>query len=201
MDLQKKKKNKKMIKNQVYHIKNIYGNLCEKIVNVQIYKAFYLEDLSFSNKEITTNKELEYNLLKEEFSSLFFFELKPDIKLIKDNIFKLRNQIENHFLSFYNKNEIIENYYKEVKYSESESEHQSDIQNQNQINESSEINSRRIKNLNKIEFDYMVKGAKGEQILKYLNNSTKNRIDYIKSFSIKKEEKYNICAEIIQIIH
>lgn len=43
----------------------------------------------------------------------------------------------------------------------------------------------------------MVKGAKGEQILKYLNNSTKNRIDYIKSFSIKKEEKYNICEEII----
>ena len=196
MDLQKKKKNKKMIKNQVYHIKNIYGNLYEKIANVQIYKAFYLEDLCFSNKEITTNKELEYSLLKEEFSPLFFFELKPDIKLIKDNIFKLRNQIENHFLSFYYKNEIIENYYKEVKYSESESEHQSDIQNQNQINESSEINSRRIKNLNKIEFDYMVKGAKGEQILKYLNNSTKNRIDYIKSFSIKKEEKYNICAEI-----
>ena len=103
MDLQKKKKNKKMIKNQVYHIKNIYGNLYEKIANVQIYKAFYLEDLSFSNKEITTNKELEYiicyiffklntNLLKEEFSSLFFFELKPDIKLIKDNIFKLRKK-------------------------------------------------------------------------------------------------------------
>ena len=102
----------------------------------------------------------------------------------------------------------MENYYKEVKFSESDSDYQSniesqndiengnDIENQNQINERNESNNQRIKNLSKIEFDYVIKGAPGEKILKYINNSSKNRIDYIKSYAINKEEKYNICAEI-----
>ncbi len=88
----------------VDYIKKIRGELNEKISSAKIFKDFYLEDITYPSRKITSNLEINFDKLKSEIAPLLIFAERPEKPEFTKKIIEIKSKIEKYLTSFLSKN-------------------------------------------------------------------------------------------------
>lgn len=75
------------------YVKNLRGELYEKISGAKIFKDFYLEDFNSSSKRITSNCEINFVNFKNEMAPFLLIEPK---NIYKESMIEI-NDIKYNF--------------------------------------------------------------------------------------------------------
>lgn len=161
--------------------KKILSNTKGKAKNKNYFspciKKFFLEDYVLNDSIIINpNKELNYY---NTFNDFFKNNLKTE-SFIDDNFQNILDKIYEYYIKFKKCETIFVNDLKDL-----------------ELASDSGINDyEKMKSINEIKFDLVLKCAKGEKINNYIAKIKDDCFQYIKSFEIEKDRFYNLCFEI-----
>ena len=140
-------------------------------------KKFYLEDYTINDSIIINpNKELNYY---NTFNGFFQNNLKTE-SFTKDNFHSILDKIYEYYIKFKKCEAIFDN---DMEYYELSSDSDTNYYE-------------KIKSINEIKFDLVLKCVKGGKINNYIAKIKDDCFQYIKSFEIEKDKLYNLCFEI-----
>lgn len=179
------------------------GDAYEKIASFNIIQKVYFEDIKNLQKNINNNVSINPIIMIDELRNEILNNLFPDYKITlqKEKFIQVQNQIYECFIKFFKENDIYKNnYVSSMSSSESESDKKKskNIIKNNYKNEKQEtnVNNESKKTIKKIEMDLAIKEIKGNIILNYLKRMGNSSVQYLKSFEIEENKKYNIVFEI-----
>lgn len=167
-----KEKRKNILSNTKGRAKNKNKNYFSPCI-----KKFYLEDYTVNDSIIINpNKELNYY---NTFNDFFQNNLKTE-SFTKDNFYNILDKIYEYYIKFKKYEAILDN---DMEYYELSSDSDTNYYE-------------KMKSINEIKFDLVLKCAKGEKINNYIAKIKDDCFQYIKSFEIEKDRFYNLCFEI-----
>ena len=162
------------------YVKNMRGELYEKICSAKIFKDFYLEDLAYPSKKITPNFQMNFDKFKNEIAPFLIIGEKPEKPELMKKISEIKSKIENCLSSFLAKNNEIQK-----EFSDSD------------ITTDDEPNKKEIKKtLKHVEMDYVAKKIIGKKINDCFKKLGDRKQELFKSFEIDDKQYYNICFEM-----
>ena len=162
------------------YVKNMRGELYEKICSAKIFKDFYLEDLAYPSKKITPNFQMNFDKLKNEIAPFLIIDENPEKPQLMKKISEIKSKIEKCLSSFLAKNNEIQK-----EFSDSD------------ITTDDEPNKKEIKKtLKHVEMDYVAKKIIGKKINDCFKKLGDRKQELFNSFDIDDNQYYNICFEM-----